>query len=171
MRGFSWAYPHFSAALLWASTYLAQWSFYAFAVDRPCASYLRHEILLTSYLGSGKIQPRCAKMSVSQYIYQSCCILYSFGFKCLYTSGGILALASTRDFLKHSFHFRPPMYWEYIVYSQYMGGLKWKPCYKKSRALASARVPPLLDNHLVLLIYCIFWPHFGPTIEILFKLN
>ena len=25
------------------------------------------------------------------------------------------------------FHFRSPMYWEYIVYSQYMGGLKWKP--------------------------------------------
>ena len=25
------------------------------------------------------------------------------------------------------FHFRSPMYWEYIVYSQYMVGLKWKP--------------------------------------------
>ena len=27
-----------------------------------------------------------------------------------------------------------------------MGGLKWKPCYKKSRALASARVPPLVTT-------------------------
>ena len=32
-------------------------------------------------------------------------------------SGGILALASTRDFLQGSFHFRHPMYCEYIVSS------------------------------------------------------
>ena len=30
------------------------------------------------------------------------------------------------------------------MYSQYMGGLKWKLCYKKSRVLASARMPPLV---------------------------
>ena len=45
------------------------------------------------------------------------------------------------------------MYWDYIVYSQYRGGLKWKPCYKKSRALASARVPPLL---FTLTFSCLF---------------
>ena len=32
------------------------------------------------------------------------------------------------------------------MYSQYMGGLKWKLCYKKSRVLASARMPPLVAN-------------------------
>ena len=40
------------------------------------------------------------------------------------TSGGILALASTRDFLQHSFHFRPLMYNVYILHSEYIGGLK-----------------------------------------------
>ena len=30
------------------------------------------------------------------------------------------------------------------MYTLYLGGLKWKPCYKKSRVLASARVPPLV---------------------------
>ena len=25
------------------------------------------------------------------------------------------------------FHVRPPFYWEYIVYCQYMGSQKWKP--------------------------------------------
>ena len=52
------------------------------------------------------------------------------------------------------------MYWEYIVFSQYMGGLKWKPCYKKSRALASARVPPLVFCHCIWFsrILCMFWP-------------
>ena len=34
------------------------------------------------------------------------------------------------------------------MYSQYMGGLKWKLCHKKSRVLASARMPPLVDNHI-----------------------
>ena len=29
---------------------------------------------------------------------------------CVSTSGGIRAMASTRDFFWHSFHFRPPMY-------------------------------------------------------------
>ena len=51
------------------------------------------------------------------------------------------------------------MYWEYIVYSQYMGGLKWKPCYKKSRALASARVPPLLHTYIGPIRWvCVFIP-------------
>ena len=27
----------------------------------------------------------------------------------------------------HSFNFRPARYWEYTMYSQYMGGLKWNP--------------------------------------------
>ena len=40
------------------------------------------------------------------------------------------------------------MYWEQTMYSQYMGGLKWKLCYKKSRVLASARMPPLMKTHL-----------------------
>ena len=30
------------------------------------------------------------------------------------------------------------------MYSKYMGGLKWKLCYKKSRVSASARMPPLV---------------------------
>lgn len=63
-------------------------------------------------------------------------------------SGGILALASARDLLWHGLHFGPPMYLEYIVYSQYMGGLGWEPCSKESRALASARVPPLIFMRL-----------------------
>ena len=51
------------------------------------------------------------------------------------------------------------MYWEYIVWSQYMGGLKWKPCYKKSRALASARVPPLLHTYIGPIRWvCVFIP-------------
>ena len=51
------------------------------------------------------------------------------------------------------------MYWEYIVCSQYMGGLKWKPCYKKSRALASARVPPLLHTYIGPIRWvCVFIP-------------
>ena len=33
------------------------------------------------------------------------------------------------------FHFRPPMYWEYIVCSQYKGGLKWKPWILNSPSL------------------------------------
>ena len=42
-----------------------------------------------------------------------------------------------------------PLYNVHIVYSQYMGGLKWKPWYKKSRVLASARVPPIVLLFLV----------------------
>ena len=52
------------------------------------------------------------------------------------------------------------MYWDYIVYSQYRGGLKWKLCYKKSRALASARVPPLVyrvSQKIVKLYEIILW--------------
>ena len=30
------------------------------------------------------------------------------------------------------------------MYTLYMSGLKWKLCYKKSRVLASARMPPLI---------------------------
>ena len=37
-----------------------------------------------------------------------------------------------------------------------MDGLKWKPCYKKSRVLASARMPPLIDNQTYLLSKSIF---------------
>ena len=66
--------------------------------------------------------------------------------KLLPNSGGTRALASARDFLYHSFHFRPTMYWEKTMYSQYMGGLKRKLCYKKSRVLASARMPPLIST-------------------------
>ena len=42
------------------------------------------------------------------------------------------------------------MYNVHNVYSQNMGDLKWKPCYKKSRALASARVPPLVNMKLII---------------------
>ena len=35
------------------------------------------------------------------------------------------------------------MYSECKMYTLYMSGLKWKLCYKKSRVLASARMPPL----------------------------
>ena len=49
------------------------------------------------------------------------------------------------------------MYWEYIVCSQNMGGLKWKPCYKNSRALASARVPPLICRQITYMpLHCVF---------------
>ena len=48
-----------------------------------------------------------------------------------------------------------PLYNVHIVYSQYMGGLKWKPCYKRSRVLASARVPPLVAR-----CYCHLWWYF-----------
>ena len=33
------------------------------------------------------------------------------------------------------------------MYSQYMSGLKWKLCYKKSWVLASARMPPLVYSN------------------------
>ena len=45
--------------------------------------------------------------------------------------GGFLEL--TLDFHKHNFHFfgcfhfGPPMYWGYTMYSQYIGGLNWNP--------------------------------------------
>ena len=57
------------------------------------------------------------------------------------TRGGTRALASTRDFLYHGFHFRPPMYWEYTMCTLYNGWSEVKTLLQK---IASARMPPLM---------------------------
>ena len=54
----------------------------------------------------------------------------------LSTRGGTGALASTRDFLYHGFHFRPPMYREYTMCTLYNGWSEVKTLIQK---IASTR--------------------------------
>ena len=48
----------------------------------------------------------CKIISSGMLIHKANSVL----FFCQWTRGGTRALASTRDFLYHGFHFRPPMY-------------------------------------------------------------
>ena len=50
-----------------------------------------------------------------------------------------------------------------------MGGLKWKPCYKKSRALASAEVPRLVSRVLTFYFFNETTPYFQLSLKCLLE--
>ena len=80
--------------------------------------------------------------------------------------GCVRAPAGFPQFFFARFHFRPPMYRGYIVYPQYMGGLRWKPpkkwklCFWKSSASFNLFPPHFntqlsqLDLVLFILVIC-----------------
>ena len=90
--------------------------FHIFHVNPPewlSSSSRRSVPSCSTFFSATSTTPMCA----ASYVQTSALILNSFHIRGLFINVIIIF---------GGFHFRPPMYWEYIVYSQYMAGRKLK---------------------------------------------